>query len=103
MLRHFLGQHAHVERAEAPAAVLTRRTHAPHAGRLRLARDSPVVVLGDFGRVGIASCFDRNNFLADNFPDLVAKRAQFRRKYESVVCVHQNSSSAGFPSPSIPR
>ena len=103
MLRHFLGQHAHVESAEAAAAVLARRTHAPHAGGLSLARDPPVIVLGNFGRVGIASRFDRNNFLADYFPDLVAKRAQFRRQYESVVSVHQNSSSAGFPFPSSPR
>src|ERR1035437_6847048 len=30
MLRHFLGQHAHVESAQAAAAVLARRAHAPH-------------------------------------------------------------------------
>ena len=78
MLRHLLGQHAHVESAEAAAAVLARRAHAPQAGGLILARDPPVVVLGDFGGVGIASRFDRNNFLADYFPDLVAQRAQFR-------------------------
>ena len=103
MLRHLFHQHAHVESAEAAAAVLTRRTHAPQPSGLILARDTPVVVLGNFGGVGIASRFDRNNFLADYFPHLVAQRPDFRRQYESVVSVHQNSSSAGFPVPSSPR
>src|SRR5208282_4605268 len=103
MLRHFLGQHAHVESAQAAAAVLARRAHAPHACGLHLVRDRPVFVLGNFGRVGIDPRFDRDNLLADYLSHLVAKRAQFRRQYESIVSVHQNSSSGGFPFPSSPR
>src|SRR5580704_8806886 len=103
MLRHLLGQHAHVEGAETAAAVLARRTHTPQAGCLILARYPPVVFFGDFRRIGIASRFDRNNFLADYSSDLTAKRTQFRRQFKSVVGVHQNNSSAGFAAPSSPR
>src|ERR1019366_7958248 len=103
MLRHFLGQHAHVESAQAAAAVLARRAHAPHPRGLHLARDRPEFILGNLGRVGIDPRFDRDNFLADYLSHLVAKRPQFRRQYESIVSVHQNSSSGGLPSPSSPR
>ena len=78
MLRHFLGQHAHLEGAETAAAIFARGAHTPHARGLGLARDSPVVVFRDLGGVRIASRFDRNNFLADYFSDLIAKRTQFR-------------------------
>src|ERR1017187_793367 len=103
MLRHFLGQPAHVESAQATAAVLARRAHAPHPRGLHLARDRPVFIHGNLGPVGIDPRFDRDNFLADYLSHLVAKRAEFRRQYESIVSVHQNSSSGGLPSPSSPR
>jgi len=73
MLAHLLHQHAHLEQAES-AAVAGRRAHAPHASGLDFARDAPVVVLVDFGRIGIDARLGRDDLVLDDAPDVLAHR-----------------------------
>jgi hypothetical protein len=73
MLAHLLHKHAHLEEAEAAAAILDGTAHAPHAGRLHLARDAPVVVLLDFGRIGIDPRLGRDDFVLDDPANILAQ------------------------------
>ena len=87
MLRHLFHQHAHIERAESAAAVFRRHAHAPQAGGLGFARDRPELALGNLGRIGIETVFDRDDLVADDALDLLAQRGQLFRQHEAVIAV----------------
>src|SRR5438132_3898997 len=73
VLGHFLEEHAHGEGAEAAAAWLLGRAETPEPGRLGLAHEPAVILVGQLGRVGIDALLDGNDLVADEAPHLLAQ------------------------------
>ena len=80
VLRHLLEQDRHAEGVEPAAAILLGRTEAPEARGLGLGGEAPIVLLGDLGGVGIDALLDREQLVADDAPDLLAKRDELGRQ-----------------------